>query len=308
MNLLLLFGGLALLFIAGELLVSGSVKVAYRFKVSKLVVGLTVVSLGTSAPELFVSIIAALKGHPDIAVGNVIGSNIANIGLVIAFTVIFFPIIINKNVRMVDYPVMIIATGIFYFLFKTGSADRIDGAVLIFLLVSYIFILIRNSRKETKANNDVIPVTNKSLLIAITFIFVGVIGLYFGSGWFLEGATGLAKNYGLSDHIIGVTIVAFGTSVPELATSFIAAYRKHGDIAIGNILGSNVFNIHAVIGGTSLIQNLTFTESLTSDVFWMIGFALILLPAFYFQRKLNRFYGFILLAGYCYYIYSSLVS
>ena len=308
MNLLLLLGGLALLFIAGELLVSGSVKVAYRFKVSKLVVGLTVVSLGTSAPELFVSIIAALKGHPDIAVGNVIGSNIANIGLVIAITVIFFPIIINKNIRMVDYPVMIIATGIFYFLFKTGSAGLVDGAVLIFLLASYIFILIRNSRKETKANNDVIPITNKSLLKAIVFIFIGIVGLYFGSGWFLEGATGIAKNYGLSDHVIGVTIVAFGTSVPELATSFIAAYRKHGDIAIGNILGSNVFNIHAVIGSTALMRNLTFSESLSTDVYWMIGFALILIPAFYLQRKLNRFYGVLFLAGYCFYIYSSLTG
>ena len=308
MNLLLLLGGLALLFIAGELLVSGSVKVAYRFKVSKLVVGLTVVSLGTSAPELFVSIIAALKGHPDIAVGNVIGSNIANIGLVIAITAIFFPIVINKNIRMVDYPVMIIATGIFYFLFKTESAGPIDGAVLIFLLASYIFILIRNSRKETKASNDGIPITNKSLIIAIAFIFIGIVGLYFGSGWFLEGATGLAKNYGLSDHIIGVTIVAFGTSVPELATSFIAAYRKHGDIAIGNILGSNVFNIHAVIGSTAIMRNLTFSESLSSDVYWMIGFALILIPAFYLQHKLNRFYGVLLLAGYCFYIYSSLAG
>ena len=145
-------------------------------------------------------------------------------------------------------------------------------------------------------------------MIAIVFILAGVIGLYFGSGWFLEGATGIAKNYGLSDHIIGVTIVAFGTSVPELATSFIAAYRKHGDIAMGNILGSNVFNIHAVIGSTAIFRNITFSESFSTDVLWMIGFALILLPAFYFQHKLNRVYGFILLAGYCFYIYSSLTG
>lgn len=306
MNLLMILGGLALLIVAGELLVSGAVKVAYRFKVSKLVVGLTVVSLGTSAPELFVSIMAALKGHPDIAVGNVIGSNIANIGLVIAITVIFFPITFNRNIKMVDYPVMVIATGIFYFLFHTGKANAIDGMVLLLLLGSYIFILIRNSRRETKANDEVITIANKAFLKAIAFILIGIVGLYFGSGWFLEGATGIAKNFGLSDHIIGVTLVAFGTSVPELATSFVAAYRNHGDIAIGNILGSNVFNIHAVIGFTAWVQQINFPESFSSDVLWMIGMVLILIPAFYISGKLNRIYGIILLGGYTYYIYFSL--
>ena len=306
MNLFLLLGGLALLFIAGELLVSGSVKVAYRFKISKLVVGLTVVSLGTSAPELFVSIIAALKGHPDIAVGNVVGSNIANIGMVIAITVIFFPIVIDKKIIKVDYPVMLTATAIFYFIFLYGEANHYVGVGLLLILAIYLIGIIRKSRVETKANDDVIPITKKKFLFGIISILIGIAGLYFGSGWFLEGAAGLAKNYGLSDHVIGVTIVAFGTSVPELATSFMAAYRKHGDIAIGNILGSNVFNIHAVIGSTALVQNITFSESLSSDIYWMIGFALLLAPAFYIQRKLNWPFGIIALAGYCFYIYSSL--
>lgn len=306
MNLFLLFGGLALLLVAGELLVSGSVKIAYRFKVSKLVVGLTVVSLGTSAPELFVSIIAAFKGHPDIAVGNVVGSNIANIGLVIALTVLFFPIIINSKIIKVDYPVMLVATLIFYLIFLAGHANRNTGAVLIAILIVYIFIIVRKSRIETKANDDVIPITTKSFYLGIASVIIGGVGLYFGSGWFLKGATGLAMNFGLSDHIIGVTIVAFGTSVPELATSFMAAYRKHGDIALGNILGSNVFNIHAVIGSTALLRNISFSDALSTDIYWMIGFALFLAPAFYFQRKLNWPYGIMLLAGYTFYIYTTL--
>jgi cation:H+ antiporter len=144
--------------------------------------------------------------------------------------------------------------------------------------------------------------------LGVISIVFGGIGLYFGSGWFLEGATGIASNFGLSDHVIGVTIVAFGTSVPELATSFMAAYRKHGDIAIGNILGSNVFNIFAVLGSTSLFKKITFSESLSTDIYWMIGFALFLVPAFYIQRKLNWPYGIILLAGYTIYIYLSLAG
>jgi cation:H+ antiporter len=308
MNLFLLFGGLALLFVSGELLVSGSVKVAYRFKVSKLVVGLTVVSLGTSAPELFVSLIAALKGHPDIAVGNVIGSNIANIGLVIAITVIFFPIIIDKKIIKVDYPVMLLATLIFYLIFAYGTIEWPGGIVLLLILSIYIIIIVRKSRREIKANDEVIPITTRKFFFAIISILVGGVGLYFGSGWFLEGATGMAKIFGLSDHIIGVTIVAFGTSVPELATSFMAAYRKHGDIAIGNILGSNVFNIFAVIGTTSLFKKITFIESLSTDIYWMIGFALFLAPAFYIHRKLNWPYGIILLSGYCTYIYLALAG
>jgi cation:H+ antiporter len=306
MNWLLLFAGLALLIASGEILVKGAVKIAYKFKISKLVVGLTVVSLGTSAPELFISIMAAFNGHPDIAVGNVVGSNIANIGLVIATTILFVPIAVNKNIRQVDYPVMIIATGIFYFLFGTGEANRIDGIVLILLLSTYLFMLIRNSRKETKKQNEVVSVSQKDFLRSIFLVILGVVGLYFGSGWFLDGAVGLAKDLGLSDRVIGVTLVAFGTSVPELATSLIAALRKHGDIAIGNILGSNVFNIHAVIGGTALVQTIPFSKELSTDVYWMIGIALFLIPAMYAGQKLGRITGFFLLIGYFAFIYTSL--
>lgn len=306
MTLFWLLAGLATLIASGEILVNGAVKIAYKFKISKLVVGLTVVSLGTSAPELFISIMAAIEGHPDIAVGNVIGSNIANIGLVIAVTVLFFPIVINKNIRRVDFPVMLIATGIFYFLFNTGEANRIDGAVLIVLLASYIFLLIRHSRKETKANDEVIPIRPLVFFQAILFVVSGVVGLYFGSRWFLDGAMGIAKQFGLSDHIIGVTIVAFGTSVPELATSFVAAYRKHGDIAVGNILGSNVFNIHAVIGGTAIVSTIPFSEALIYDVYWMIALGLFLIPSIYLHKKLGRLVGIFMLLGYVFYILSNL--
>ena len=308
MHFIYLIGGLVVLFIAGELLVSGAVRVAYKFKVSKLVVGLTVVSIGTSAPELFVSLIAALNGHPNIAIGNVVGSNIANIALIIGLTSIFFPLAVNKNLLRVDYPVMLGASFIFLLLYLFGSINKLAGIGLLVLLASYTFLLVRSSRKATKANDEVVPIRNSEFAKAIAFILLGAVGLYFGSNWFLSGATGFARMFNLSDEVIGVTLVALGTSIPELVTSLMAAFRKHGDIALGNILGSNVFNIHAVLGITAIVKTLHFPENFAINIFWMLGVALSLIVPFYVFHKLNRLYGLILLAAYTIYIIFSFVG
>lgn len=310
MDFIYLFGGLLLLFISGELLVRGAVNVAYRFKISKLVVGLTVVSLGTSAPELFVSLMAALDGHPDIAVGNVVGSNIANIGLVLAITIIIFPMLINKKVGKVDYPVLFAATIIFLIVIADRVITKMEGVFLVGALIIYIVLLVRSSRKETKRLNQTITITRNQFYFGVFFILIGIVGLKYGSEFFLEGAISLAHKFGMSDHLIGVTIIAFGTSFPELATSAVAAFRKQTDISIGNLIGSNVFNLHAVLGITAIsVGDLPVVERILSfDYLWMAGFVLALIPAIYFKRRFSRYGGFIFLAGYISYIYFSFIG
>lgn len=304
MDFIYLIGGLLLLFVAGELLVKGAVTVAYRFKISKLVVGLTVVSLGTSAPELFVSLMAALNGHPGIAVGNVVGSNIANLGLVLAITILIFPMAINKKVGRIDYPVLFAATVVLLIIISDRVITFAEGVFLLAVLIVYNIILIRSSRKQTKKLNQEVGVTRKQFYFGLIFIILGIIGLKFGSQFFLEGAVAIAHNFGMSDHLIGVTIVAFGTSVPELATSAVAAFRKHADISLGNLIGSNVFNIHAVLGITALFTEIPIDERILSfDYLWMFGFIIALIPAIYFKKRFDRYEGFLLLAGYIAYVY-----
>lgn len=309
MDIVYLIGGLLLLFISGELLVKGAVSIAYRFKISTLVVGLTIVSFGTSAPELFVSLMAALDGYPDIALGNVVGSNIANLGLVLAITLLIFPLKINGKVGRIDYPVLFSATIIFLIIVADGVISVSEGVFLVAVLAIYNYLLVRNSRRETKKNNDVIKVTRREFYFGLFFIVLGIVGLKFGSEFFLDGAISIASTYGMSDHLIGVTIVAFGTSVPELATSIVAAVRKHADISLGNLIGSNVFNIHAVLGITAITSPISVTEEILSfDFLWMFGLVIALIPAIYFFKRFTRAMGIILLLVYLGYIYLSFVT
>ncbi len=306
MDYLYLIGGLLLLFVSGELLVKGAVSIAYRFKISKLVVGLTVVSFGTSAPELFVSLMAAIDGHPDIAVGNVIGSNIANLGIVLGLVLLIFPMKINSKVAKLDYPVLFAASAIFLLVISDQIISHFEGFLLLGILLFYLYFLVRNSRKETKKRNEVIPITAKKFYFGIIYIIIGILGLKFGSEFFLDGAINIAQNFGLSDHLIGVSIVAFGTSVPELTTSVVAAIRKHDDISLGNLIGSNVFNLHAVLGITAMFESISISDQvLTYDYLWMIAFVIALIPAIYFRKKFSRTDGIILLLAYGAYIYFS---
>lgn len=304
--------GLTALVFGGDFLVKGAVGVAKLFRISTLVCGMTVVSFGTSAPELIVSLKAALNGTPEIAIANVIGSNIANIALVLAITVMIFPIVVDRASKWKDWPMMMFASVLFYVFSYDLTIQWWEGMTLFLILVIYTTYLIVSSRRATKniklseeqqaaEDEDKIPVW-KSLL----FIALGLIGLFFGSEWLLDGAVNIARDlFGDSEEsnrIIGVTIVAFGTSVPELVTSAVAAFRKETDISIGNLIGSNIFNVMAVIGVTSMVKPISVLQSaMNFDMLWMLGIALLLLPLMLIGKKLGRWQGALLFLIYAAY-------
>ncbi len=314
MEYLLLILGLVFLVVSGEFLVRGAAGIALKSDIPPIIVGLTVVSIGTSAPELFASVNAALSGNPGLSVGNVLGSNIANLGLVLAITAMIYPIPVPKTMLRFDWPVMMVASIAFLLAILNLHIAVWEGIVMLVLLVAFILILIRKARKEKKAAvlNEVEEMSafqSKPFSLLAAFILIGCVGLYFGSGWFVDGASQIAKNFGVSDHIVGVTVVAFGTSVPELAASIIAAFRKQTDISIGNLVGSNIFNVFAVLGTTAVISPLQVESIvLNKDIWWMIGIALILLPMMLIGKNgINRWKGFILLLAYLAYLYAVLV-
>ncbi len=302
--------GLILLIAGGEFLVKGAVGISVKAKLSKLVIGMTVVSFGTSSPELLVSLQSASEGLPEIAIGNVIGSNIANLALVLGVTVLIFPMPVARNTIKYDWPMMMLASLLFFVFAYDLMIQRWEGLILFFLLVIFIIFIIMKSRKSQVVEMDEIPgiedLTQKiSVWKNILYLLIGLLGLYFGSNWLISGAKSLALEVGLSNHVIGITIVAFGTSVPELATSVVAAYKKETDISVGNLIGSNIFNIMAVLGLTAIVKPIGVEENVLSwDILWMIGFALLLLPMMVFKRKVGRFSGFILLGLYIFYIIS----
>jgi cation:H+ antiporter len=307
----LLVLGLVVLIIGGEFLVKGAVGIAEKAHLSKLVIGMTVVSFGTSAPELIVSLKAAFEGAPDIAMGNVIGSNIANIALVLGITVLIFPIIVDRNSKVLDWPMMFFASILFFVFSNDLILQRWEGMVMFSILILFITYLIVSSRKKTKieksvnVQKEITPIT-VNVPKSTGFLLLGLVGLYFGAEWLLNGSVSLAKSAGMSERVIGITIIAFGTSVPELVTCGVAAYRRETDISIGNLIGSNIFNIFAVIGLTSIIHPIAVSqESVSWDMVWMLGIALLLLPLMIIGKKFGRFKGLILLATYI--IYMSLL-
>lgn len=307
--LLVLIGFVALIG-GGDFLVKGAVGIAAKARLSKLVIGMTVVSFGTSAPELIVSLHSASQGLPEIAIGNVIGSNIANIALVLGVTVLIFPMPVSRNSVRFDWPMMMLASILFYLFALNLTIDRWEGAVLFILLIGFIIFLIRNSRKGSSFEVDEIEnidqMTEKiNIWKQVLFLAIGLLGLFFGSNWLIKGATSIAESYGLSKHVIGITIIAFGTSVPELATSVVAAFKKETDISVGNLIGSNIFNIMIVLGLTGIVQPIGIEENvITWDLLWMLGIAVILLPMMVIRRKVGRISGVILLLIYISYIYS----
>lgn len=312
MTYLILILGLATLIVGGEFLVKGAVGIAKKAHISTLVIGMTVISFGTSAPELIVSIKAALSGNPEIAIGNVVGSNIANIALVLGITVMIFPIVVDRNSKILDWPMMMFSSVLFFvfalFFGTDYTIERWEGAILFAILVSFIYYLISNSRKKTKqalADNDTTTEeeTLQNVWLSLFYLLIGLIGLYFGAEWLLSSAVQLATDFGMSKSVIGLTIVAFGTSVPELVTSAVAAFRKETDISIGNLIGSNIFNIMAVIGITAIVKPINVDENVIDyDMLWMLGISLMLLPMMLIGKKLGRVKGFMLFGTYVVYI------
>lgn len=297
-----------MLVIGGEFLVRSSVALSFKLNLSKMVIGLTVVSFATSAPELLVSLQAALTGFSDISLGNVIGSNIANIGLVLGITAFISPLAIDRDFYRFNWPVMMIfSLALYYFLTTGNNLSRVEGVALLLGIVLYLYLLIRRSRKEhieVEGIDDKLASTS-NFKVTI-WLLIGAAALYGGSELLVKGAVDLAEMIGVSERVISVTIIAVGTSVPELAASVIAALRKEKAISLGNLIGSNIFNIASVLGLTALIKpiNVQSAEILNNDIFWMIGFALIIIPLAFFPRRfiLGRYKGFLLFAGYAVFI------
>lgn len=296
--------GLVLLVGSGELLVKGAVNTAQRFKISPLVIGLTVVSLGTSAPELLVSLEAALNDHPDIAIGNVIGSNIANLCLVLGSMVVIYPIMVARDTLRIDWPVMMLATVLFALLIMDLELGLWEGTAFVVSLVLFVLFMVVRSRKLQLMDETRVPVAGVwPIHWAALAVAVACFGLVFGARWFLTGAEDIARSLGVSDHVIGVTLVAFGTSLPELVTSIIAAMRKQADLSIGNLVGSNIFNLLGILGVTSIVHPIKVNPAvLDSDIWWLLGSALILLPIM-LGARVGRIKGLLLLAVYIIYVF-----
>ena len=308
MEYVLLIVGLIVLVLAGELLVRGAVGLALKFKVSPLVIGMTIVSFGTSAPELLVSIRAAVDGHPELAIGNVLGSNIANLALVLGLSAMLFPITIERTTKVLDWPVMLLATLLFYVFALNRNLDWWEGLIYVLGLLTFNVYLFWKSIRDNKSalidDVDLEEDDNLNLPKSILYILIGIVGLAYGAKWLLNGAVDIATNFGVTEHVIGVTILAFGTSIPELITSIMAALKKQTDISVGNLIGSNIFNLMAVLGITSLVKEIPISEqAIQNDIFWVLGVSLLLFPLMAVKNKIGRASGGVLFATYCLYIY-----
>jgi cation:H+ antiporter len=304
--------GLVLLVVGGDLLVRSSVSLSFKLKLSKLVIGMTVVSFATSAPELIVSMQSAFSGHPDLALSNVIGSNIANIALVLGVTAMIAPLIVDIEFFKINWPKMMFASLLLYFFLQNdGILSRIEGGFLFVSLVVFVIIIIYRARKLHKSAPETIDDSLKETpnYKIILWLIVGGVALWFGSDLLVKGATDIAIVLGVSERVIGVSMVALGTSIPELAASVIAALKKEKAISLGNLIGSNIFNIGSVLGLTALIKpiHLIDDQLLHNDIFWMMAIATILVPLALIPKRYNisRFEGFLLFGSYVTFIYLS---
>lgn len=313
MSLLWVILGLISLVIGGEFIVRSSVALSFKLNLSKMVIGMTVVSFATSAPELLVSINAAFSGSPAIAINNVIGSNIANIGLVLGVTAVVGSIAVDNSFFKLNWPTMMMfSIAAYYFLSNDNQLTSLEGGILFLALIVFLFILIRNAKKNKPIEEDEDPLSSVSNFKIIAWLIIGASALYFGSEWLVSGAKDLAQALGVSDAVIAATVIAIGTSVPELAASVIAAAKKEKALSLGNLIGSNIFNIGSVLGITSIIKTIPVTDSviLSRDIFWMLGFGavlsiLILLPK---RFEINRLKGFLLVVAYGVFIFLAFQS
>tara|TARA_R110001592_G_scaffold122858_5_gene330118 strand:+ start:428 stop:1363 length:936 start_codon:yes stop_codon:yes gene_type:complete len=301
--------GLVFLIFGGNWLLKAAVGLSLKLNIPKIVIGMTIVSFATSAPELIVSIKSALIGFPDLALGNVVGSNIANLALVLGITITLSKIDVQKSFYKTDWPVMMIASVLFfYFLYNDEVIDFYEGLIMFSFLVVFLIYLLRFQKQavvdEMPEDDEMLP-----LYKIVLFFTIGGVGLWAGSELLIKGAVDLATDIGVSERIIGVTVVSVGTSIPELAASIIAVIKKEKAISLGNLIGSNIFNILGVLGITAMITpiQLKDVELLNYDIFWMLGISFLILPLVFFPRKLSLDWkdGFILLVLYGIFIFTT---
>ena len=302
MNVLLIFFGFLLLVVGGEFIVRSSVAISLKFNISKLVIGMTVVAFATSLPELIVSINAALNNSPAIAINNVIGSNIANIALVLSITSILSYIEVDKNFYKKDWPIMFIFS-IFLIIFcvTNNALDRYEGLILVVLLLLFIYYSLNNSDAEfsdSDLDDKLVSTSNTKIII---WLLISSVTLYFGADFLVNGAVDFAKQMNISEAVISVSIVAIGTSIPELAASLIAIAKREKGISIGNLIGSNIFNIGSVLGITAIIKPIQIAnEIIERDLLWMLFFALLLLLMAIVPKKnsISKLKGLLMLFTY----------
>jgi len=311
MSVVYIIIGFILLVIGGEFLVRSSVGLSFKLNLSKLIIGMTVVSFATSAPELLVSLQAALDGAPDLALGNVIGSNIANIALVLGITAVIAPLAVDKNFYKMNWPAMMLFSVVFYYFLQNDlTISRAEGAFLFIGLLVFVYIMIAKAKKDKSVEVEEVDDALKEVGYPKIFFWlaVGGVALYFGSELLVTGAKDIAKEMGISDGIIGATVVAIGTSVPELAASIIAAIKGEKAISIGNLIGSNIFNIGSVIGLTAMITPIkTIDVNVITNMYWMLAVAAILIPFILLPKKMQigNVKGVILLIIYAVFLYLS---
>ena len=301
--------GFVLLVVGGEYLVRASVGLSFKLNISKMVIGLTVVSFATSVPELLVSLNAALQGAPSIAINNVIGSNIANIGLVLGITAICTTIEVDKSFYKFNWPALIIfSLLIYYFLQNYQQLSSFEGWILFIALLVFIFLLLKKFRTSKAEDSDAIidALSKVSYFKILIWHAIGGVALYFGADWLVNGAVVVAQKMGVSEAVISVSLVAVGTSIPELAASIIAVIKKEKAISLGNLIGSNIFNIGSVLGLTSILKTIPVvdTQILSRDVLWMLVFAIVIMPLVLISKrhKLQFKEGFLLVLLYSVFI------
>lgn len=305
--LLYIIGSLVFLYFGANLLVRGAASLAERLGISALVVGLTVVSFGTGMPELIVSTQAAVDGYGGIAIGNVIGSNLSNIGLVLGLSALVYPLKAQLQLIRIDTPIMLLTAIAFLLVFLDHRIGRIEGAVFIAVLAIYTTFKVIQSKKEKQREilkdiEKTVPKRSRHWGVDLLLFIAGLGLLIIGSRFLVENAVGLARMIGLNEAVIGLTIVSIGTSMPELAISIVAAFRKQPDIAIGNVIGSNIFNVLGIIGVSSLIRPVSSPDISLVDMLVMIGMSLLLLPFIKTGYTLQRWEGGLLLTIYVGYI------
>jgi cation:H+ antiporter len=305
-----ILGGFVLLFVGGEFVVRGAVALANRFGVSPLVIGLTIIGFGTSLPELWVSLNAAINGFPAIAVGNIVGSNMANMMLVMGSAALICPILVNPAAVRRDASFMLAATVIFIAIGMTGIITALEGSAMVVLLLGYLgYSLWRDTRANDAAaalhREEAEEMTSRPrpLWVCLIQLLVGFIAVGVGADLLVHGATALARAAGIADEVIGLTVVAVGTSLPELATSIVAAYRGHSDVCLGNILGSNIFNLFGIMGVTAMVVPVPFPDQIVQFDLWALLFVSVLLIPFMMSgRRISHMEGGVLLALYAGYV------
>lgn len=305
MEYFLLVLSLVILYFGAEWLVSGAASIAKRIGISELVIGLTIVSIGTSAPELVVSVKAALAGQSALSIGNVLGSNLFNMGIILGISAMIIPLAANKQLIRFDVPVMILTSLLFLVLFLDGSIQRWEAFIFIAMFLAYtIYILVKSKKEGDTSDEESAIKLHKHWAIDVLLLVVGFIGLVMGSNLLVDNAVIIAERLGMSEALIGLTIVAAGTSMPELATSVVAAMKKRADIAIGNVVGSNIFNILFILGVAGSIYPIQTPDIDLIDSLFVVGIGVLLWAFIRLKNSVSRFQGVLLLGVYVvYFIY-----